>query len=242
MPPGRGPIGRVDAVSPPGLTHGCPPAWAPPLGQRTKVGTQGPAHRDDLPQLQAPACGQLWATWGPTHRNPWVARRAGGSRHTGAEKSSAPGLTPFSFLPSGPSFPLLPLWVEMLVGDSSAPGGCRRGEGWAQRPQAQARQPDSLQRKPGQPAGQDSASQPPTASTKFPKSGARDGGPWVSSGDPWGGQCEDEGCYPPSSRHPAGGGRTGTALWRGLGECLVRGGLPPVSPGPQTHLCLLIFL
>lgn len=161
-----------------------PPAWAPPLGQRTKVGTQGPAHRGDLPQLQAPACGQLWVTWGPTHRNPWVAGRAGGSRHTGAEKSSAPGLTPFSFLPSGPSFPLLPLWVEMLVGDSSAPGGCQRWEGWAQRPQAQARQPDSLQPKPGQPAGRDSASQPPTASTKFPKSRAGDGEPWVSAGDP----------------------------------------------------------
>lgn len=98
------------------------------------MGSQGPAGRGDLPQLQAPVCGQLWATWGPTHRNPWVAGRAGGARHTGAEESSAPGLTPFSFLPSGPSVPLLSLWMEMLVGDSPAPGGCRCGEGWAQQP------------------------------------------------------------------------------------------------------------
>ena len=34
----------------------------------------------------------------------------------------------------------------------------------------------------------------------------------------------------------------GTALWRGFGESLVRGRLPPISPGPQMYLRLLLFL
>lgn len=186
-------------------------------------------------------CRHLWATWGPTHRNPRVAGRAGGARHTGTEESSAPGLTPFSFLPSGPSVPLLPLWMEMLVGDSPALGGHWRGEGWAQRPQAQVRQPEALQPRPGQPAGRGSVSHLPLRPPSSRRMELGVAHPACPLGPRGRGQCEGEGCYPPSSQHPAGGGRTGTALQRGLGGCLVRDGLPPLSPGPQMYLHLLFL-
>ena len=85
-----------------------PPAWVPLLGQRTKVGSQGPARRGDLPQLQAPVCRQLWATWGPTYRNPRVARRAGGGQAHRSRRILRPRAHPFLLSaqrPLGPPSP-----------------------------------------------------------------------------------------------------------------------------------------
>lgn len=81
---------------------------------------------------QAWVCVQAPTGWpeAQTYRNPGVAWRAGGSRHTRAEESATAGLTPFSFLPGVPSVTLVPLWTEMLVSDRPAlvagvgRGGC----------------------------------------------------------------------------------------------------------------------
>lgn len=219
-----------------------------------------PGPRGLWEHTQAWVCVRAPTGWpeAQTYRNAGVAWRAGGSRHTRAEESATPGLTPFSFLPRVPSVTLLPLWTEMLVsGRPALVAGV--GRGGADPP------PPPAWRGQGEAAG--SVWSPGLEGLSLhprecPPNQARDGQCPMRGGQRGvlGGPVDGRGIsagirgHPPSVQLLAGGSRTGTALQEvsngaSMRHCTAsfiytRAPAPPPQPRPdtRTHLHLLSSL